>query len=170
MRPLAAHIGNIGDDVAGYLSLNAETPLLSVGPDCFCRNSSDVERENRSSQRSKRGFCGKCRNRSTGAVGGVKRFAVADIANARIVKRERLRHAKHERSTGLQRARVSFISGTMLKEYAVASAPRVSAIAYGIPRKTNSRRWIEQMPLQAACRCTVDAALNQTQSAHYSRI
>ncbi len=52
VRPSAAHIRNIGDDILREFPLNSKAPLLRVGPDRFRRNAGDIEGKHRSGRRS----------------------------------------------------------------------------------------------------------------------
>src|SRR5271170_7874975 len=126
MRSLAAYISNIGDHIVREFSLYSETPLLSVGPNCLGRNSCDVERKGRSC-----GWSGIRRiRRCASGVGGIECSALADIADAWITDRKRLRHAENQRRTSLQRTGIGFVASAVLEEYAVAAANRRFAVAH----------------------------------------
>jgi len=165
VRSLATHISKIGNDILGKFSLYAETPLLSVRPNCLGRNSCHIERKHRAS-----GWGGMDGVQGAGAVARIKCNPIADIANARIIERKRLRHAEDERRASLQGTGIGFVARAMLKENAVTAANRRLAITPRIPRKTNPGSGIKQMPIHTAGRNTVDTALNQTEVAHYAGV
>src|SRR5712671_461649 len=116
VRSLASYISDIDYKVAGKLPLDAETPLLSVGPDCLGRNSCDVQRIERA------GGWGRMRwVQRASAVRRINCWPVTHIANAWIIKRKGLRHAQDQRRTCLERTGVGFVARPVLEKDAVAS-------------------------------------------------
>src|ERR1035438_1578102 len=146
MRSFASDVSEVDHERLGKLSLNSETPLLSIRPDRFRRNRGDVKRISGASWRYR------ATDARSGTIGvSAKRRPISVIADARVTKRKRLRNAEHQRRARLERTGVGFVTRAMLKKNAIAAADRRLTVAPRVPRKPNPRRRVEQVPLHAAC-------------------
>src|SRR5882672_4864536 len=128
MRSLASDISDGCNHGIGQFTLDAQAPLLRVGPDRF------------------RGYAGYV-ERVCAWPHGAGRLRTAD---ASVIPRKSLRHAKHEWSASFQRPGVGFLGRAMLVEHAVAGADGGLAVAARIESKANARCSVEELSRHAA--------------------
>src|ERR1700751_1210403 len=114
MRSLAPDISDGCNHGVGQFALDAQAPLLCVGPDRFRGYASYVER-----------VCARPH--------GTRRLR---SANAAVIPRKSLCHAEHERRTSFQRPGVGFLGRAMLVENAVAGADGGLAVTARIESKS----------------------------------
>ena len=164
MGSLASHIGDVGNQGAGQLVLNPETPLLGVGPDGLGGNRGDVDGIERTGWgRSDTLFLARLSGR-------IEYRPIADVADAGITDRERLGDAENNRRARFEGTGVGFVAGAVLVKDAIARADRGPAVTFRVPGKTEPGRPIEEMAAHAAGRAASNAALREPQIADNARI
>src|SRR5260370_2041254 len=122
MRPFTPHIGDCAHDVRRELLLDVQVPLLHVRPDCFVGDRCHSEWEQQT----------------------------AACTNIGVANHVELRGSEHEWWRAFERFRISFIAVGVLEEDSITTADSHFSVALRIKGEPNSRRGIEEVPLQAA--------------------
>src|SRR5271170_190828 len=137
----AANVGDGTDDVLGEFVLDADIPLLHVGPDGVVGNGSDRQ--------------GKGEGAAGSSQAGVTgRLAAAGTGDVRLVGSE------DQGSATFQALGVGFAAVSVIEKDPVAAANGRLAIAFGIKGEAHSRSGVNPVVVQTSPRNARAAALN----------